>query len=119
MTSGDDADCQIAEYMHSPSGTGWTCELSIEGTSWDQSVGFFFPFATFHMTGSLVVHPRNLTAEQKRDCVDFFTGSVDGSTTFIDVETFIPAASGHYDFSDFVTFLGAVGEFNFTVKQIP
>jgi hypothetical protein len=118
VTSGDDADCQIAEYMHSAAGTGWTCELSIDGTSWDQSIGFFFPFATFHMTGSLVVHPANLTAGQKRDCIDFFTGAVDGSTSFTDVETFIPAAPGHYDFRDVVALFGAVGEFNFTVQQV-
>jgi hypothetical protein len=38
--------------------------------------------------------------------------------TFADVDTFIPAAPGHYDFD--VSFIpGAVGEFNFTVKQIP
>jgi hypothetical protein len=57
VTSGDDADCEIGQYIHLPAGTGFTCELSVDATAWDQSVGDFFPFPTFHITGSLVVHP--------------------------------------------------------------
>ena len=117
VTSGNSADCQIEEYMHAPAGSGWTCHLSVDGTSWDQSVGFLFPFPTFHMTGSLVVRPGNLTDDEKTACVDFFTNS-GGSTTFEDVETFIPAAPGHYNFG--VSFIpGAVGAFGFQVNQIP
>jgi hypothetical protein len=41
------------------------------------------------------------------------------STKLDDVDTFIPAAAGYYDFSDLVPLFGAVGEFNFTVAQIP
>jgi hypothetical protein len=118
VTSGDDADCELSEYMHMPKGTGWTCELSVDATAWDQSIGDFFPFPTFHITGSLVVHPASLTASEKEACVNFFTNS-GGSTTFTNIDTFIPAAPGHYDFGDVVTLFGAVGEFNFTVKQIP
>ena len=121
VTSGNDADCQLAEYFHQPGGTGWTCELSIDGTSWDQSVQNF-PFPTFHMSGSLVVHPFSLTQAEQDACVGFFeTGDPtvsDSARTFTNVDTFIPAAPGHYDFG--VGFIpGAVGEFNFTVKQIP
>ena len=42
VTSGPDADCQIAEYFHLPSGTGWTCQLSIDG-SWTQGPEVFDP----------------------------------------------------------------------------
>src|SRR5215468_10706880 len=33
VTSGNDADCQIAEYFHNIAGQNWTCQLSIDG-SW-------------------------------------------------------------------------------------
>jgi hypothetical protein len=119
VTSGDDADCQIAEYMHAPAGSGWTCELSIEGTSWDQSAESFPPFfVTFHVTGSLVVRPGHLTADQKAACISFFTGGDGKSTTFTNVDTFIPAAPGHYNIGRGII-PGSVGEFNFTVTQIP
>src|SRR5215469_7209814 len=94
VSSGDDADCQIAEYMHFPAGSGWTCELNISGTSWDQGPSFFGD--TFHLSGSLVVHG-HLTGDQQTACVSFFTGG-DGSTTFDDVDTFIPAQAGHFNF---------------------
>jgi hypothetical protein len=45
------------------------------------------------------------------------TASYSG-TTFAHVDTFIPAAPGHYNFG--VSFiLGAVGSFGFEVNQIP
>jgi hypothetical protein len=119
VTSGSDADCEIAEYMHTPPGTTYpvpfTCELSVDATFWDQSASDFGG-NTFHVWGSAVVQPASLTASQKDACVNFFTNQ-GGSTTFADVDTFIPAAPGHYDFG--VSFIpGAVGEFNFTVKQV-
>ena len=121
LASGNDADCQIAEHLHEPGGTGWTCQLDIDGTSWDQSVQNF-PFPTFHMSGSLVVHPGSLTQAEQDTCVGFFvTGDATVSypgRTFTNVDTFIPAAPGHYNFG--VGFIpGAVGEFNFTVAHIP
>ena len=120
VTSGDDADCEIAEYMHAPAGSGWTCELSIDATSWNQSAEPFPPFfVTFHATGSLVVRPGHLTDLQKQACIGFFTGGDGTSTTFTDVDTFIPAAAGHYNIDPGSVIPGAVGEFNFTVKQIP
>jgi hypothetical protein len=117
VTSGDSADCELAEYMHAPAGSGWTCHLSVDGTSWDQSASAFGG-DTFHISGSAVVRPGNLTDDQKKACVAFFT-SGDGSTTFQDVDTFIPAAPGHYNIGPKAIDPGAVGAFNFTVKQIP
>jgi hypothetical protein len=114
VTSGDSADCQIAEYMHASAGSGWTCQLSIDANSWYQSdTG---NGVTFHVSGSAVVHPGSLTAEEKAACVNFFTNE-GGSTTFTDVDTFIPAAPGHYNIGAGI--FGAVGAFNFTVVRIP
>jgi hypothetical protein len=119
VTSGNDADCQIAEIMHAPAGSGWTCELSIDATSWNQSAESFPPFfVTFHVTGSATVHPPNLTADEKAACVSFFTGG-DGSTTFAGVDTFIPAAAGHYSIDPGSVVPGSIGEFHFTVTQVP
>jgi hypothetical protein len=118
VASGDSADCQIAEYFHSPAGSGWTCQLSIDANNWYQSnTGNGFDF---HVSGSAVVHPSNLTDADKAACVNFFTNE-GGSTTFADVDTFIPAFPGHYNLGFLVPiiFPGAVGAFNFTVKQIP
>ena len=121
LTSGDDADCQIAEYMHSAAGSGWTCQLSIDG-SWTQGPEDFDPTSiTFHMTGSLLIHG-HLSAGQQAACANFFTGREDGSTTFTNADTFIPAAPGHYAIPPSVIFppgTNVVGEFNFTVKLNP
>jgi len=118
ITSGDDADCQIAEYMHAPAGSGWNCELSIDATSWNQSAESFPPFfITFHVTGSLAVRG-NLTADEQAACISFFTGGDGKSTTFTNVDTFIPAAPGHYAIGPGII-PGSVGEFNFTVRENP
>lgn len=118
QTAGTDADCQLAEYLHLPSGSGWTCQLSVDGTSWyaNQTTG------TFHMDGSLAVHG-HLTPDQADVCVGFY---VFGDTipysgrSFTDVETFIPSAAGHYAIPPSVIFgPGVVGEFNFTVALNP
>jgi hypothetical protein len=124
ITSGDDADCQIAEYFHNPPpgmGPAFTCELSINATFWDESGSTFefVPKPAFAVTGTAVVHPASLSPAQKEACLEFF-----GSTTGTDlqsVNTFIPVVPGHYDFRNVLDafFPGAVGEFNFTVKQIP
>lgn len=123
VTSGNDADCQVAESVHTRGGSGWTCELTVTGTSWNESVGYFFPFPTFHVNGSLTVRPGNLTEEQKDNCIGFYvTGdqtALVSDTTLHDVDTFIPTAAGHYDFNDLLPLFGGVGEFNFTVAKIP
>jgi hypothetical protein len=123
VTSGPDADCQIAEYFHLASGAGWTCELSIDG-SWTQGPEVFDPESiTFHMTGRLDVHG-HLTPQEQNSCVGFFTTGdptfSNSSRTFTDVDTFIPASPGHYAIPPSVIFgPGVVGEFNFTVAELP
>ena len=80
---------------------------------------------TFHMTGSLVVHGHLTTAERDA-CVGFFvTGDPtvgDSASTFTDVDTFIPAAPGHYAIPPSVLFppgTNVVGEFQFQVNLNP
>src|SRR4029077_11525339 len=46
VTSGNDGDCQFAQYFHAPAGSGFTCHLSLNVTSWNASRG------TFVITGS-------------------------------------------------------------------
>jgi hypothetical protein len=118
VTSGNSGDCQLEEYMHAPAGTGWNCHLSIDVTRWDQSASDFGG-NTFHIDGSATVKPASLPASQTEACVTFFTNQPFTGTSFTGVDTFIPAAPGHYNFADFVTFLGAVGAFGFQVNQIP
>ena len=121
VTSGNGGDCQLAEYMHAPqTGPAFTCELSVDVTGWDDSgVTFDGAGSAFAITtGTAVVHPAGLTQAQKDACVEFFAGS-SPSTTLSNVNTFIPAAAGHFDYGSYVSLFGAVGEFNFTVKQIP
>lgn len=123
VVSGPDADCQIAEYFHSPAGSGWTCQLSIDG-SWTTGPEVFDPESiTFHMTGNLTVHG-HLTANEQNACVGFFTTGdptfENPSRTFSDVDTFIPATPGHYAIPPAAIFgPDVVGEFNFTVAQVP
>jgi hypothetical protein len=122
QTAGPDADCQLAEYLHLPNGSGWTCQLSIDG-SWTTGPEVFDPSSiTFHMTGSLVVHG-HLTQAQADECVGFY---IYGDTipypgrTFTNVDTFIPAAPGHYAIPPSLLFgPDVVGEFNFTVALNP
>jgi hypothetical protein len=120
VTSGSSADCQLEEYVHQTAGSGWNCHLSIDATQWDQAdTG---NGNTFHIWGGAVVRPGNLTQAQQDACVGFFvtgdpTASYSG-TFLTDVDTFIPAAPGHYNFG--VGFIpGAVGSFGFEVNQIP
>lgn len=117
LTAGDDADCQIAEYMHAPAGGGWTCQLDIDG-SWTTSPESFPPFfTTFDMTGSLVAHG-HLTASEKQQCISFFTGGDGLSNTFSNADTFIPNAPGHYDVGPGII-PGSIGEFHFQVNLNP
>jgi hypothetical protein len=104
VTSGNDGDCEFAQYVHGPSGSGFTCHLSLDVSSWDATGG------TFVITGTASVNPTRLTGP----CVSFFPGS----NPYSGVDTGIPAAPGHYALG--AGALGApVGEFNIQVTEIP
>jgi hypothetical protein len=104
VTSGNDGDCEFAQYLHGPAGSGFTCHLSLDVSSWDGSGG------TFVITGTASVNPTRLT----EPCVGFFPGA----TSFSGVDTGIPAAAGQYHPGVSALAPGAVGEFNITVTQI-
>lgn len=104
VTSGNDGDCEFAQYLHAPAGSGFTCHLSLDVSSWNATGG------TFVITGTASVNPTRLTAP----CVEFFPGAAN----FSGVDTGIPAAAGQYHPGVSALAPGAVGEFNITVTQI-
>lgn len=99
VTSGTTGDCQIAQYIHSAAGSGFTCHESLDLTAWTGAGG------TFRITGTGTVNPVAQTAA----CLQIFPGSYTG----------IPATPGHFNFGVGAIFPGAVGEFNATVTQVP
>jgi len=102
VTSGNDGDCELAQYFHAPAGSGFTCEESVDITSWSGTTG------TFVVTGTATVHPTSLTGL----CLAFFPGSA----SFTDLDSGIPAAAGHYNLGG----IGGIrGEFQIQVTQIP
>ena len=102
VTSGTNGDCQFAQYVHAPSGSGFTCEISLNITSWDGSSG------TFVITGTATVNPTSATGP----CLAFFPGSA----SFTDFAPGFPAAPGHYNLGG----IGGIrGEFQMQVTQIP
>lgn len=104
VTSGNTGDCQLAQYIHGPSGSGFTCHESLDITSWNVgSDGNFF------ITGTATVNPSSLTDA----CVSFFPGSVN----FSGVDSLIPAAPGHHNLGGLGP--GLIGEFQIQVNQLP
>ncbi len=103
VTSGTNGDCQFAQYLHQPAGSGLTCKLSLDITSWDGSSGTFF------ITGTATVNPTSATGP----CLAIFPGSA----SFTGINTLIPAAPGHYNLGSL--FSGLPGEFQIQVTQIP
>ncbi len=102
VTSGNDGDCQVSQYLHLPAGSGFTCEESVDVTSWDGSGGTFVI-----KSGTVTVHPTSQTA----NCLAFFPGPAG-----FPVDTGFPAAAGHYNLGG----IGGVrGEFQIQVTQIP
>ncbi len=101
VSVGNAGDCQFAQYFHAPSGSGFTCEESLDFTNWDATGG------TFVVTGTAKVNPTRLTGP----CVSIFPGSA----SFSGVDSGIPAAAGHYNLGSIG---GAVGEFQIQVVQI-
>ncbi len=103
VTFGNNGDCQFSQYAHAPAGSGFTCEVSLDITSWDGTG------STFLITGTATVNPTSLTGP----CLAIFPGSA----SFTKVDSGIPAAPGHYN-------LGALGPglrgtLQIQVTQIP
>jgi hypothetical protein len=105
VTSGNDGDCEFAEYVHSPSGSGFTCHESLNITAWNRNG------ADFVASGTATVNPTSLTAP----CLAFFPGSAN----FTNVDTGIPAAPGHYNIGSSAIAPGSTGEFQIQVTQVP
>jgi len=102
VTSGNDGDCEFSQYFHAPAGGGFTCEESLDITSWNASGG------TFVVSGTASVNPSSLTGH----CVSLFPGS----TNFSGVDSGIPAAPGHYNLGGLGP--GLAGEFQIQVVQV-
>ncbi len=104
VTSGNNGDCQFAQYFHAPAGGGFTCHESLDITSWNRSGDFF-------ATGTVSVNPTSATDP----CLAIFPGSA----SFTGVDTGIPAAPGHYNLGVVTFGVGLRGEFQIQVTQIP
>src|SRR5215468_4798232 len=52
VASGTSGDCQLAQYVHTPAGSGFTCHESIDLTAWTTTTGT----GTFVITGSATVN---------------------------------------------------------------
>jgi hypothetical protein len=102
VTSGNSGDCQVSQYVHSPSGR-LNCEQAINLTSWTGSGGTFV-----FLAGTSTTHPARATA----GCP--LIGGVP-STIDTPFDTGIPAAAGHYNLG---TFGGLRGEIQAQVTQI-
>ncbi len=101
-TSGSDGDCQISQYIHSPS-FSVKCEASVSITGWTQAPGFT-GFTDFIITSdTIVVNPSSATGP----CLAAFG-------LFLIGDTGIPAIPNHYNFNG----LTAPGGITFTELQI-
>jgi hypothetical protein len=95
-------DCQFAQYFHGPSGSGFTCQESLDVSSFDASGGTFVIDAA-----TVTVKPSSLT----NLCLSFFPGLAG-----FPVDSGIPAAAGHYNLGGLGP--GMVGEFQIQVTQL-
>jgi hypothetical protein len=105
VTSGNTGDCQFAQYVHTPSGSGFTCHESLAITSWTVGVN-----GDFFASGTVTVTPTNLTAP----CLAIFPGTP--TTSFTGMDLGIPAKAGHYNLGALIP--GEPGEFQIQVTQI-
>jgi len=114
VTSGTTGDCQFAEYIHTTSGGSFTCEESLDITSWNIAKSATTGVNDFFISGTVTVHPTSLTGP----CVAFFPGP--GLNSFAGVDTTLPAAPGHYSLPtvDLGFGPGLTGEFQIQVTQI-
>ena len=107
VTSGNNGDCQFAQYQHAPSGSGFTCHESLNITSWEAKQ-LSFPFVSFVIDAATVtVNPTSTTVP----CLNFFPGP-----NGFPFDTGFPAAAGHYNVGGIG---GLRGEFQIQVTQIP
>jgi hypothetical protein len=104
VTSGNSGDCQFAQYVHAPGGSGFTCHVSVDITSWTNAGPTFVASGDARATPAAVAAP----------CLAFFPGSA----SFTNLDTGFPSAPGHYNLGS-LGVPGAVGEFNMTVVQVP
>jgi hypothetical protein len=105
VTSGNNGDCQFAQYVHAPAGSGFTCHESLDITSWTGISGTFVI-----NTATATVNPTSLTVP----CLAIFPGSAG-----FPVDTGFPAAAGHYNFTSIFLAPGQRGTFQIQVTQIP
>ncbi len=103
VTSGNNGDCEFAQYAHASADSGVTCHESLDITSWNVgSNGDFF------ITGTATVNPTSVTVP----CLAIFPGLA----SFTGVDLGVPAAPGHYNLGG----IGGIrGEFQIQVTQIP
>ncbi len=104
VTSGNDGDCQFAQYVHETGGSGFTCHESLDVTSWDASGGTFVIEAA-----TVTVTPSSLTGP----CLELFPG-----VAGFPVDTGFPAAANHYNFTSIFLAPGDRGTFQIQVNQI-
>ncbi len=103
VTAGNDGDCQVSQYVHTPSGK-ITCEQDINITSWFVSQ---VPFPNFVVSGTSNTHPASATA------LCPIAGGV--APSFTDFAPGLPAVPGHYNMNGV---FGQTGEFQIQVTQI-
>jgi hypothetical protein len=107
VTSGNDGDCEVADYLHLPRGGGATCERRIDISSWVIQQGSAVPLPTFFITGTATSRPAT------PDCLRSFPPSFTG------FDTMFPGAAGHYSLASVFVPPGFVGELQIQVTQIP
>src|SRR5215471_12391374 len=108
-TAGNDGDCEFAEYVHTPGGSGWTCHVSLNLDQWNiGSNGDFF------FSGTAAVSTGSLTPQEVGACLGF--AGLPGPT-FSGADSLLPAAVGHHNFGNI--FGTTTGSFQEQVSLIP
>jgi hypothetical protein len=108
VRSGNDGDCQVAQYIHAPSGSGIpavTCHQSVDVTSWTGAGG------TFVITGTSTTTPSS--------AAQLCQAAGGAPPSFNGFDTMLPAFPGHFSIPISSFAPGAVGELQIQVTQIP
>jgi hypothetical protein len=103
-TAGTDGDCEFSQYGHAPGGGGFTCEESLDITSW--SIG---TNGDFVISGTAIVNPSTQT--------DACIASFPGSSSFTNVDSELLAVPGHHNFGSLGP--GLKGQFVEQVTLLP